>query len=595
MNKIISLLTLLLFSSFSLLAQENTDSNAINYGLWEFLGLLGSLGIFIYGMKIMSEALQKSAGGSLRRILKGMTSNRFMAVFTGFFITAMVQSSSATTVMVVSFVNAGLLTLLESIGVIMGANIGTTITAWLVSVLGFKVKIVALALPMIGVAFPFLFSSNKKYRNFAEIIIGFGILFIGLDFLKHSVPDIKSNPGMMVFLEPYTHYGFGSVLLFLFIGVLLTVLVQSSSASTAITLVMVAEGWIGFEHAAAMFLGGNIGTTVTAVLAASIGNIHAKRAALFHFIFNIVGSIWVLLIFSWFIDFVDQLGLMLFGITVDPNVAGHAEKEDINFTLSLFHTVFNIVNVVVLIAFVPQLAKLVERLMPSKGGKDDQWRLKFINTGLMGTTELSIANAKNEIRYMARLVDKICVSYMALLFERPKNIEKVVAKIKKREDVTDQIEMEISKYLTRCAEGGISHSASKRIRCMLRMVNELERMADVFYQMTLSHERMKEEKTIMTEDAKSELKAMFDLIYKAVKLMRGYLAKPHGDVVIEEGYELEKAINEMRDKLHIMHYERIENKTYTLQEGLVFLDLVSSMEKVGDHIVNVNEAIVGEK
>lgn len=595
MNKKVSILLVFIFSYLSVFSQSGADADTIKYNFWDFLGLLGSLGVFIYGMKIMSEALQKSAGGSLRRILKGMTTNRFMAVFTGFLITAMVQSSSATTVMVVSFVNAGLLTLIESIGVIMGANIGTTITAWLVSVLGFKVKIVALALPMIGIAFPFLFSGNKKYRNFAEIVIGFGILFIGLDFLKHSVPDIKSNPGIMAFLEPYTHYGFGSVLLFLIIGVLLTVLVQSSSASTAITLVMVAEGWIGFEHAAAMFLGGNIGTTVTAVLAASIGNIHAKRAALFHFIFNIVGSLWVLMIFGWFIGLVDQLGLMLFGITVDPTVAGHAEKEDINFTLSLFHTVFNIINVIVLIGFVPVLAKLVERLMPSRGGKDDQWRLKFINTGLMGTTELSIANAKNEIRYMARLVDKICVSYMALLFERPKNIEKVVAKIKKREDITDQIEMEISKYLTRCAEGGISHSASKRIRCMLRMVNELERMADVFYQMTLSHERLSSENIKMTEEAKAELKAMFDLIYRAVKLMRSYLSQPHSDVVIDEGLELESEINAMRDKLHLLHYERIENKTYSLNEGIIFLDLVSSMEKVGDHIVNVNQAIVGEK
>ena len=385
------------------------------------------------------------------------------------------------------------------------------------------------------------------------------------------------------------------VLLFLLIGVILTVLVQSSSASTAITLVMVAEGWIGFEHAAAMFLGGNIGTTVTAVLAASIGNIHAKRAALFHFIFNVLGSLWVLFIFGWFIDLVDQLGLMLFGITVDPTVVGHAEKEDINFTLSLFHTVFNIVNVVVFIGFVPVLAKLVERLMPSRGGEDDQWRLKFINTGLMGTTELSIANAKNEIRYMARLVDKICVSYMALLFERPKDIEKVVAKIKKREDITDKIEMEISKYLTRCAEGGISHAASKRIRCMLRMVNELERMADVFYQMTLSHERLKSENIKMSEDAKAELKLMFDLIYRAVKLMRKYLSLPHDDVMIDEGVELEAEINAMRDKLHLLHYERIESKAYSLNEGIIFLDLVSSMEKVGDHILNVNQAIVGEK
>ena len=564
----------------------------MTYSISDAFALLGGLGLFIYGMKVMSDALQKSAGSSLRMILRKMTSNTFMGVMTGFIVTALLQSSSATTVMVVSFVNAGLLNLAESMGVIMGANVGTTITAWIVSILGFKVKISAFALPIIGVSFGLMFIPSKKWKNVGEIAIGFGLLFIGLSFLKDSVPDIQQNPQILSFIEAYTHSGIWSVILFVFIGFVLTVVVQSSSASLAITLVMVAQGWIDFKMAAAMFLGGNVGTTITALLAALIGNIHAKRAALFHCVFNVLGVVWVMLILDEFLMVIDQIIVWLFG----HSTLGQTQSaEDTTIALSIFHTVFNVLNTLVFIWFIPQLEKWVVKIMPSTDEDDEQTYLKYLTSGVMGTPELSIANARMEVQLMAKMIDKICVSYMALLFEKPKNVNKLLAKIKKREEITDKIELEISKYLTKCAEGELSASASKRIREMLRVVNDLERIADVVYQLSLSHERLIENKFTLKEDVVHELKDLFGDVYKGIKSMRTNLDISPDEVNMDAVYELENRINSKRDSYQQTHYERIEDNVYHLQEGLVFLDLIHGMEKIGDHIVNVNEAVAGLK
>ncbi|MDH3246508.1 MAG: Na/Pi cotransporter family protein [Saprospiraceae bacterium] len=330
----------------------------MTYGLGDILTLAGSLGLFLYGMKVMSDALMEVAGDKMRTILASMTSNRFFAIFTGFLITSVIQSSSATTLMVVSFANASLLTLTESIGVIMGANIGTTVTAWLITILGFKVSMSAIALPLVGLGFLLIFSSNKKRKQWGYFIVGFAILFIGLQFLKDSVPDINNNPEALAFLSRYTQMGLMSVLIFLVIGTLLTVIIQSSSATMALTLVMCYEGWIPFDMAAAMVLGENVGTTITANLAALVANYQAKRTARAHFIFNTIGVIWMLVLFIPFLNLVNWL------VVANGEMSPFAEATAIPVALSVFHTSFNIANTLLLVWFIPLITKIVQKVVP---------------------------------------------------------------------------------------------------------------------------------------------------------------------------------------------------------------------------------------
>lgn len=577
----------------------------MNYTIWNFLELLGSLGIFIYGMKIMSEGLQKMAGSGLRKVLKGMTSNRVMGIFTGFLITSLIQSSSATTVMVVSFVNAGLLTLTESMGVIMGANIGTTVTAWLISILGFKVKITIVAMILIGVTFPMMFIKKGNLKHFAEFILGFGILFIGLDFLKHAVPDIKQNPEMLSFLNNYTTGGFGSILFFVFVGTLLTVVIQSSSATMAVTLVMLAEGWISFPIAAAMVLGENIGTTVTANIAAIIGNVHAKRAARFHTIFNLLGVTWVLIAFPYFLDLIDSIQIYFNSENASvfiPFDANATEKMAITrqttatLGLSLFHTTFNIINTILLIGFVPFLERVVVKLQVSKGEVDERFQLKYINSGLMETPELSVEEAMKEIQLMGKLVEKMFSNIIILLFKVPRDTDKLIEKIKSREDITDRIEMEIANYLSRISEADLTEETSHKIRRMLRMINDLERMADIVYQMTKNFERMRNNKSVFPEEVKNELEKIFDVVYNGFKIMNKNIMDPEIDEkAAKKVYELENKINSMRDDIQKKHYERLEKNAYSVMDGIIFLDFVNASEKIGDHIENVNEAAIGMK
>src|SRR5699024_9793812 len=317
----------------------------MTYTFFDLLQLIGSLGIFIYGMKIFSDGLQKVAESRLKAILKGMTNTRFRGILTGFTTTAIVQSSSATTVMVVSFVNAGLITFLQSTGIIMGANIGTTVTAWLISIFGFKVQITPIAISLIGISFPFMFVGKEKFRSLAEALIGFGILFIGLDFIKNGVPNIQQNPEILHFVQQFTDFGFASIIIFVIIGTLLTIVMQSSSAASTITLVMVFQGWIDFPMAAAMILGENIGTTVTANIAAAVGNVYAKRAARFHFVFNIFGVIWMLLLIHPFLAGIDQV-IGYFSPETGSIMHAGSELGRTNATLglSLFHSIFNVIR-----------------------------------------------------------------------------------------------------------------------------------------------------------------------------------------------------------------------------------------------------------
>ncbi|MCB0462987.1 MAG: Na/Pi cotransporter family protein [Flavobacteriaceae bacterium] len=367
----------------------------MDYGFYEILQLIGALGVFLFGMKVMSDALLKLAGNKMRSILATMTSNRFLGILTGFFITSVIQSSSATTLMVVSFSNAGLLTLTESISVIMGANIGTTITAWLITILGFKVSMSAIALPLVGFGFAFTFAKKEQTKNIGGFIIGFALLFIGLQFLKEAMPDIKSNPEILEFLSRYTDLGYLSILLFLLIGTILTVVIQSSSATMALTLIMTAEGWIPFEMAAAMVLGENIGTTITANLAAIVANYQAKRTARAHLIFNIIGVVWMLVLFYPFLKFISWMSVK-FG-SESPYVSAAA----IPVAISLFHTTFNVINTFLLVWFVNPIARFVERIVPEKidpGKSVDE--PKFLTEGALKYPETAIATLIKESKYL---------------------------------------------------------------------------------------------------------------------------------------------------------------------------------------------------
>lgn len=552
------------------------------------LQLIGALGFFIYGMKIMSEGIQKIAGNKMRQFLGAMTSNRFAGVFTGFTTTALIQSSSATTVMIVSFVNAGLLTLRQSIGVIMGANIGTTITAWIITILGFKIKMDVLALPIIAFGLPLMFSSNNKYKALSEFLIGFALLFLGLDALKGAVPDISNNPEILHFLEEWTSMGVLSTLLFVGIGTIVTVVVQSSSAAMALTLVLCADGIIPFEAAAAMVLGENIGTTITANLAAMVGNIHAKRTARAHLIFNLFGVIWMVVAFNGVTAGIDKY--MVASGAQSPFVTAAA----IPAALSIFHTVFNIANAVFLIGLVDFIARTVTKMVPSKGD-DEEFRLEYIDTGIMLTPELSLMEAKKEVAKFGKITVRMSGFIRTLLLESdPKKKKKLNEKIKKYEEITDQMEIEISTYLAKVSENEMTTLTSQRLRGMLSIVNDLERIGDIFYQMSKTLERKEEEKIWFTPEQRNNVIKILSKVDEAFEIMLKNLESDYGTELMESSVEKEKEINELRNELRIAHLKDMQNKNYSFKGGMVYNDIFSSCEKIGDHIVNVSEGVAGE-
>ncbi len=568
----------------------------MNYTIFDFLQLIGSLGIFLYGMKVFSDGLQKVAGGKLRAILKGMTTTRFRGIFTGFGATTVTQSSTTTTVMVVSFVNAGLITFIESTGVIMGANIGTTVTAWMVAIFGFKMEITPIAIMLIGVFFPFMFVGKEKLRSLAEAMIGFGILFIGLEFIKNAVPSISENPEMFVFLDQYTGFGFASILLFILVGAILTLLTQSSSAATTITLVMLFQGWIDFPIAAAMILGENIGTTVTANIAAVIGNVHAKRAARFHLIFNVVGVTWMLIVFQPFLVGIDNImGFFAPGAGSVFEAADELGRANATLALSLFHTTFNVLNVMLLFAFVPMIIRFVEKIQTDKEDADSKFRLQYISSGMMSSPELSIAQAHKEIELFGKLIEKMHFSFEGLFFKKQKKHEKFLKKIKKREQITDNIELEIAEYLTNISGFNLSESATRKIRAMHSMINDLERVGDIYFQMSKTFEEMQNEDIKLPEDAVKEVGTMLDLIHGAIRHVRKNLDKNNGEFDLDKAIEIERKINAHRDKLMDLHYKRLEKGEYTNKAGFIFLDYLNRMEKIGDHLFNVSEALAGRK
>ena len=555
----------------------------MEYSFYDFLKLIGSLGLFLYGMKIMSEGLQKVAGDRLRSILTAMTTNRVTGVLTGVLITALIQSSSATTVMVVSFVNAGLLTLAESISVIMGANIGTTVTAWIISIFGFKVDMAAFALPLLAIALPLIFSGKSNRKSVGEFIFGFSFLFMGLSYLKANAPDLNANPEMLAFVQNYTDMGFFSILLFLFIGTILTMIVQASAATMAITLIMCANGWISLELGAALVLGENIGTTITANLAALTANTQAKRAALAHFVFNVFGVIWVLIIFHPFMQLVNWV-VDTFFQTSNPEVA-------ISYKLSAFHSIFNICNVCILIWGVKLIERTVCALIHPKE-EDEEPRLRFITGGMLSTAELSILQARKEIHLFAERTHRMFGMVQDLLHtEKDDDFNKLFSRIEKYENISDNMELEIANYLNQVSEGRLSSESKIQILAMLREVTEIESIGDSCYNLARTINRKRQTNQDFTEKQYEHIHFMMKLTNDALAQMIVVVEKPeHQSIDINKSFNIENEINNYRNQLKNQNILDVNNKEYDYQMGVYYMDIIAECEKLGDYIVNVVEA-----
>ena len=555
----------------------------MEYSFYDLLKLFGSLALFLYGMKIMSEGLQKFAGDRLRRILTAMTTNRVTGVLTGMLITALVQSSSATTVMVVSFVNAGLLTLSQSIGVIMGANIGTTVTAWIISALGFKVDIAAFALPLLAFGIPLLFSQKSNRKSIGEFIFGFSFLFMGLSMLQANAPDLQKNPDMLAFVQNYTDMGFLSILLFVFIGTILTMIVQASAATMAITLIMCANGWISFELGAALVLGENIGTTITANLAALTGNTQARRAAMAHLMFNVFGVIWVLCVFpfftgavSWFVE----------------NVMGSTEMSvAVPFKLSAFHSAFNICNVLILIWFVPFIERTVCAIIPQKE-QDEEYRLRYITGGMLSTAELSILQASKEIHLFAERTRRMFGMVRELLHtEKDDDFNRIFSRVEKYENISDSMELEIANYLNQVSEGRLSSESKLQIRGMLREVTEIESIGDSCYNLARTINRKRQANEDFTEQQYEHIHSMMTLDDEALAQMITVIEHTdHPATDVNKSYNLENEINNFRNQLKNQNIVDVNNKDYSYQMGVYYMDIIAECEKLGDYVMNVVEA-----
>ncbi len=555
----------------------------MEYSFYDLLKLFGSLALFLYGMKIMSEGLQKFAGDRLRRILTAMTTNRVTGVLTGMLITALVQSSSATTVMVVSFVNAGLLTLSQSIGVIMGANIGTTVTAWIISALGFKVDIAAFALPLLAFGIPLLFSQKSNRKSIGEFIFGFSFLFMGLSMLQANAPDLQKNPDMLAFVQNYTDMGVLSILLFVFIGTILTMIVQASAATMAITLIMCANGWISFELGAALVLGENIGTTITANLAALTGNTQARRAAMAHLMFNVFGVIWVLCVFpfftgavSWFVE----------------NVMGSTEMSvAVPFKLSAFHSAFNICNVLILIWFVPFIERTVCAIIPQKE-QDEEYRLRYITGGMLSTAELSILQASKEIHLFAERTRRMFGMVRELLHtEKDDDFNRIFSRVEKYENISDSMELEIANYLNQVSEGRLSSESKLQIRGMLREVTEIESIGDSCYNLARTINRKRQSNEDFTEQQYEHIHSMMTLDDEALAQMITVIEHTdHPATDVNKSYNLENEINNFRNQLKNQNIVDVNNKDYSYQMGVYYMDIIAECEKLGDYVMNVVEA-----
>ena len=566
--------------------------------LLQILTLLGALGMFLFGMNMMSSGLQKAAGDRLRKLLSSITSNRFKGVMTGLVITSIIQSSSATTVMVVGFVNAGLLTLLQAIGVIMGANIGTTMTAWIISLLGFKADISILAVPLMALGFILSMMKSNKRKHIGEFVIGFALLFLGLSFMKSSVPDLQSSPEILSFIRGWGDYGFGSVLLFVLLGTVLTLILQSSSATVALTMIMLTLGWMPFEHAAAMVLGENIGTTITANIAAAVGNTSAKRAALAHTVFNVFGVVWALILFRPFVGFIGNI-IASIGLPnpakIGAEVASGANQTALLYGLSMLHTVFNIITTLILVWFCPQIAKLVSTIlkMPKSTDEQEVFRLKYIEGGPVSTAELSIKQALKEVLHFGRISQKgLDYALKAVNSKTGDEFDTYRKKLVKYEEISDRMELEIATYLHKIPTADISTGTSEQIRTIYRISSELESLGDSGERIgNIIVRRNLHNKTFKEEELKN-ISNMFDKVNNAYDVMIANLslAADGKPVDLISAQNAEVHINQMRNDLRDEEMYKMEGKGDFLT-SVYYLDLISELERMGDYIINVSQAL----
>ena len=567
-------------------------------GILQIFTLLGALGMFLYGMNLMSSGLQKAAGDKLRGFLSAMTSNPFKGVLTGLGITSIIQSSSATTVMVVSFVNAGLLTLTQAIGVIMGANIGTTVTAWLVAWLGFKADISILAIPLM--LFGFLFSNSKKnkHQNIGELIVGFSLLFLGLSFMKESVPDLRETPQVLEFVRNWSSYGFGSVLLFLAFGTILTLVLQSSSATMAITLIMLSMGWIPFHMACAMVLGENIGTTITANIAAAVGNTQAKRAAMSHTIFNVFGVIWALILFKPFTALVGKV-IELFGLP-NPAADGFAVVEgDMGsstaalYGLSMLHTMFNTINTFILVWFIKYIEKAVVWIIKPKNQEAEPFRLKYISAGPLATPELAAAQAFDEIVHFAEISRNGLGYAKQAIAADAKHFDELREKLVKYEEISDRIEYEIAAFLNGVSAGDISEATSIKIKAMYKIIGELESLGDSGEAISRMLSRRNEHKKSFDTATIEKINLMIAKVDSAYEVMIANLTAAHEGKLtsIANAYDAEEQINTLRNELREAEIEALDNNDKNYQTSVYYIDIINELEHMGDFMINISQSL----
>ncbi len=597
----------------------------MDYSIFDLFGLLGAVGLFMYGMKVMSEGLQKAAGDRLRNILSAMTRNRFTGLLTGFVITALIQSASASTVMVVSFVNAGLMSLGQSMAVIMGANVGTTFTAWIIALFGFKVNISAFVLPLIGIAVVLLFMNKSKTKSIGEFLIGFSFLFMGLDMISTHVPDLQSNPEMFAVLKEYASLGLPSILIFCLVGLLVTAVIQSSAATFAITLIMCSKGWITFDLACALVLGSNIGTTITPILASMSGNVAAKRASMGHLLFNLLGTVWCLCVFvpfanmnAWLTESIGQgdpnaLYHYVTGLeATSPEIYNHlfdnslpqghealsniaAMQVSVSFGLSIFHTTFNLVNVVIMIWLTNVYVKIVEWVVPSKRRDDEEFTLKFISRGLLNASELNIAQAEKEMAVYAERVGRMINMAQTLIHTKEKSddFNKLYSRLEKYEDISDRMELEIAHYLNRCAEGRLSNEGKLRIAAMLNIISEIESIADSCMGIGKILSRKIQSGVDFNDEIYSNIDTMYIYVKSAMEMMVAQLhdvENVSGKSLIDS-YNKEREINNYRNSLRSANVGNINAKHYEYQAGIYYMDIIGDLEKTGDYIINVVDTL----
>ena len=573
------------------------------------LEILGSLGLFLFGMKLMSEGLQKLSGEKLRSVMRSMTGNRFKGVFSGFVVTGAIQSSSATTVMVVSFVNAGLLTLREAIGVIMGANLGTTATAWIIAILGFKFSLSDIALPIVGFGMIATFFKKTAWKNTGEFLVGFGLLFLGLDFLKGAVPGMSADSPFIQWIAHYSNMGFLSVLLFLFFGVLLTLIVQSSSVAMAITITMAAKGWIGLDLAAAIVLGENIGTTVTANIAALTASVAAKRAAIAHFVFNVLGVIWMLFVFYWFMDFIKWMTpldtapsletLKAMGITNFDSLQGAARTEALEriaipTRLALFHTMFNLTNIVLLIGFVPQIEKISSWLIkPRPDGKrrSSLQRIEYLSNNLAEMGELALYEGQKEMVNLANMSGEMFHGFVHIVQNPDKDLSAEVTRLRDLEQESDKLSLALTNFFVQCSSHELSQNSIKLVTRNMLIVPELEELCDSCYRLiTMARKNYRKQylEKMLHSPAFAEFSAEMTRFvdFADESLLHQSISKDD----LEKSMKMRSKLEAVRKALRREAIAQMEAGGVT-RGGILFIEVLSACERVNAHAMNILEAM----